>query len=173
MSHRGAAVLFLRVPAVASDMEAAYETWYDEVHIRYRMDKPHFLGAQRYEVLAGQQRYFVFYELSCPSALTSAEYLALREWEAARPAGTFEGAGSGRPGFERGLYEQVAGPSWPAPWLEAPAVYIAGHDPAVEQERAFGEWFDGEHTSAVASIPGVLALRRLVLTNVPLGPRSG
>jgi len=174
MSHPQPAVLFLRVPAVAPDREAAYEKWYDEVHIPYRMDKPDFLGAERYDVLVGRQRYFVFYELSSVSALTSAPYLALREWEAAQPADTFEAVGRSRPvGLERGVYEQVSGPQWPSVAIEAPFAYVAGHEPAGDDELALGAWYDDVHTPNVARIPGVLAIRRFVLTRAQMGAQSG
>lgn len=165
------AVLFLRVPAIAPEREAAYEKWYDEVHIPYRMDKPHFLGAQRYEVLAGRQRYFVFYELESIEALASEPYLALRKWEAAQPPDSFEGPGSSRPGFERGVYEQVAGPQWPTIAVDAPVAYVAGHDPV--DEDAFAAWHDDVHAPTIARVPGVLGMRRFVLTKRDLGPQSG
>jgi hypothetical protein len=167
------AVLFLRVPAVPPKVATAYEQWYDRVHIPYRMDKPHFLGAQRYDVLVGHQRYLVFYELSSPAALMSDEYLTLRRWEAAQPPDSFEAPGSSRPGFERGVYDQVAGPGWPAADLQAPIVHIAGCHPSDDQEDAFGAWMDSDHTQAVSRVPGVVAVRRFVLTRAQLGSNSG
>lgn len=172
MSDRGA-VLFLRVPPVPPAEASAYETWYDRSHIRYRMDKPHFLGAERYDVLRGKHRYFVFYELSAVDALTSPEYLALRDWEAQQPADSFEAVGRIRPGFERGVYEQRSGPPFTAPLESAPVALAAGHTPAAADEDAFGAWYDDEHIPAVRSIPGVVAIRRFVLTKAQMGAQTG
>jgi hypothetical protein len=173
MRSREPAVLFVRVPAVSPEFEAAYEGWYDADHVAHRMDKPHFVGAHRYDVLVGPQRYFVFYELSNVAALTTPEYLALREWEAAQPAGTFEAPGSSRPGFERGVYEQVSGAEFPSPDLDAPVVHIAGYNPPAAEDAAFAAWLDGEYGSAVRRVPGVVGVRHFTLTNRQLGPQAG
>ena len=173
MSDRQAAVLFLRVPPAPPAEAKAYEQWYDHSHIRYRMDKPHFLGAERYDVLRGKHRYFVFYELSSPAALTTPEYLALRDWEAKQPESSFEAVGRSRPGFERGVYEQRSGPAFTAPRTDAPVAYAAGHTPAAADEDAFGTWYDDVHIPAVGRIAGVLDVRRFVLTKAQMGTQSG
>ena len=170
MSDRGA-VLFLRVPPAPPEEAPAYERWYDHSHIRYRMDKPHFIGAERYDVLRGKHRYFVFYELSSVDALTSPEYLVLRDWEAQQPEHSFEAVGRRREGFERGVYEQASGPAWSGPLADAPVVYIAGHDPV--DAEAFGAWYDDVHVPAIERIPGVVAVRRFVLTKAQMGAQSG
>lgn len=165
------AVLFVRVPPVEPHKAAIYEKWYDETHIPNRMDKPDFLGAQRYDLIDGHQRYFVLYEMASTSAMTTPEYLALLAWEAAQPADSFEGPGTSRPGFERGLYEQLSGPHWATvSALQAPVAYIVGHDP--EDQIAFGAWCDKEYALAAKRVSGVLAIRRFMLGK-SLGPQSG
>jgi hypothetical protein len=173
MSSRQPAVLFVRVPAVAADIEAEWNAWYDNIHIQYRMDKPHFLGARRYRVLSGAPRYFVFYELSSVDALTSPEYLKHRQWETAQPAGTFEAIAPKLPGFERGVYEQIYGPRWGSASLDLSALFVAGHDPASEDEASFNAWYDTEHARAIEHVPGVAALRRFRLTQTALTEQSG
>ncbi|MBI4191055.1 MAG: hypothetical protein HY525_11020 [Betaproteobacteria bacterium] len=173
MITRRRAVLFVRVPAVPAEIDAEWNAWYDEIHIAYRMDKPHFLGARRYHALAGEPRCFVLYELACVDALTSPQYLEHRRWETAQPAGTFESIGPKLPGFERGVYEQTYGPQWPCKSFETSTIFLAGHDPLPADEDAFNTWYDTEHARAIERMPGVTALRRFKLTQTPLTARSG
>ena len=173
MTHRESAVLFIRVPPVPAEVDAEWNEWYDKVHTQDRMDKPHFLSARRYRVPAGETRWFLFYELSSVDAMTSPEYLALRDRETSRPPGSLERLGPSLPGFERGVYEQIYGPQWPAAAIEAPVVYVAGHDPQPGAEAAFNAWYEGAHARAPAGIPGVLALRRFRLTSAPMTAQSG
>jgi hypothetical protein len=167
------AVTFIRVPAVAPGRTLAYEEWYDSVHIPFRMKKPGFLGAQRYESLLGRQRYFVLYELLNAAAVEGKEYLELRQWEASQPADSFEAPGTSRPGFERGIYDQVDGPAWPAAELRAPIVYVAGHHPPAGQEGAFSAWLGTGYTPVLKIIPGVSAIRRFALTSHVFGSGTG
>lgn len=173
MIIRRPAVLFVRVPAVPAEIDSAWNAWYDTVHIAYRMDKPHFLGARRYHVLSGATRCFVLYELAGVDALTSPQYLEHRRWETAQPAGTFESIGPKLPGFERGVYEQIYGPDEPCASFDTPAIFLAGHDPLPADEDVFNTWYDTEHARAIERMPGVAALRRFKLTQTPLTAKSG
>ncbi|MCC6535741.1 MAG: hypothetical protein IT531_24585 [Burkholderiales bacterium] len=166
------AVLFVRVPAVPAQIEAAWNAWYDEVHIEYRMDKPHFLGARRYRVLEGAPYCVVLYELASVAALTSPEYLAHRDWETAQPPGTFEAIGPKLPGFERGVYEQIHGPAGESAALETPAIFLAGYDPE-HNEGEFARWCETTHARAILGMPGVAALRGFRLTEAALPTSTG
>jgi hypothetical protein len=166
-------VTFIRVPAVSPERTPAYEQWYDSVHIPYRMNKPGFLGAQRYETLLGRQRYFVLYELFNAAAAEGKEYLELRRWEASQPADSFEAPGTSRPGFERGIYDQLGGPEWPAAGLRAPIVYVAGHHTPAAGEGAFSTWLGSVYAPALEMISGVVAVRRFALTSHVFGPGTG
>lgn len=157
------AVTFIRVPGHAPERTAAYEEWYDTDHIPKRMLNPGFLGAQRYDMVVGRQRYFVLYELEDPSAVVSPEYLALREWESAQPPDSFEGPTTSRPGFERATYLQTAGPDWPDPALEAPVVHVAGYQPTDADAEAFESWLTQKHLPELAAVPGVRAVRQFTL----------
>ena len=167
------AVLFIRVPAVPAEIDAEWNAWYDRLHIEYRMNKPHFLGARRYRVLSGTPQCFVLYELSSVDALTSPAYLELRQWEGSQPPGSFELIAPNLPGFERGVYEQISGSEWPSEALDTATIFVAGHDPLPDDEDAFNAWYDGEHASAVKRVPGVTALRRFRLTRSPMTSKSG
>jgi hypothetical protein len=167
------AVTFIRVPAHSAERTPAYEQWYDTVHIPLRMSKPGFLGAQRYETLRGSQRYFVLYELLNAAAPEGKEYLELRRWEASQPPDSFEAPGLSRPGFERGIYDQLGGPEWPAGELRAPVVYVAGHHPPAAGEAAFSAWLQSSYVPAIGKVPGVLAVRRLALTSRVFGQGTG
>lgn len=168
------AVTFIRVPAHSPERTAAYEEWYDGIHIPHRMTMPGFLGAQRYDMLVGRQRYFVLYELQDPSAVLSPEYLDLRRWESSQPPDSFEAPATSRPGFERAIYEQVAGPEWPAPEIEAPFLHIAGHQPAEIEAPSFESWVLHKHLPELQAIPGVVAVRQFAMAPpTPDVPWSG
>ncbi|RYE38714.1 MAG: hypothetical protein EOP24_46265 [Hyphomicrobiales bacterium] len=163
---------FIRVPAVPDERTAAYEQWYDSTHIPLRMEKPGFLGAQRYETLIGRQRYFVVYELADVTAPEGEEYTKLRQWEASQPPDSFEAPALSRPGFERGIYEQVKGPSWPAPELNAPIVHVAGHHPHDSNDEV-ATWLRDAYVNDLASVEGVRAVRHLVHTQHEYAPGTG
>jgi hypothetical protein len=167
------AVTFIRVPSQTEARTTAYEEWYDGVHIPFRMTKPGFLGAQRYEMLVGRQRYFVLYELSDPTAVISKEYLDLRAWEAAQPPDSFEAPGTGRPGFERGIYDQLGGTAWPAPELETPFLHIAGYHPAAPTRESFATWLRQHHVPLLGELAGVAAVRWFAITDVQMGEGTG
>ncbi|RNM12190.1 DUF4286 family protein [Nocardioides pocheonensis] len=155
---------FIRVPAWHDARTPQYEYWYDNVHIPLRMRQPGFLGAQRYETLLGRQRYFVLYELADATATESPEYLALRSWEAAQPADSFEAPATSRPGFERGIYDQTAGPSWPDPSLTAPVAHIAGFQPSEISEEEFLKKLELMYGTLFRAIPQIAAVRLFRLT---------
>jgi hypothetical protein len=158
------AVTFIRVPSWSAERTAAYEKWYDGVHIPFRMSKPGFLGAQRYDMVQGRQRYFVLYELADPSAVVSPEYLALRRWEGQQPADSFEAPATSRPGFERGIYDQLAGPRWPARELTAPVLHLDGFSPEPDANDRFRTWLLSSHSRALSAVRGVVAVRLFALT---------
>jgi len=158
------AVTFIRVPAWTPDREAAYQAWYDDVHIPLRMTMPGFLGAQRYVTVVGAQRYFVLYELQSPAAVESQEYLDLRAWEQSQPADSFEAPATSRPGFERGIYDQFDGSMWPADELEAPAIHITGHDPAPGRASEVEAFLADELAPSIRDVNGVAEVRQFALT---------
>jgi hypothetical protein len=167
------AVTFIRVPSVAPGRTAAYEKWYDTEHIPLRMSKPGFLGAQRYDMLVGHQRYFVVYELADARTVTGKEYLALRAWEREQPPDSFEAPGTSRPGFERGIYDQLAGPQWPAAELRAPFVHVAGYHPDGSRATRFQAWLCGQHLADLSSVVGVVGVRAFALTSSEMGSGTG
>jgi hypothetical protein len=167
------AVLFVRVPAVPAAIDAQWNAWYDQVHIEYRMRMPGFHSARRYRVEEGPQRCFVLYELASVGALTTPEYIEHRRWEYAQPTTAFEAVGPNLPGFERGVYEKRGGAQAPSTALDAPEVFVAGHDPAPDGEKSFEEWFDGVHQPQMLGVPGVRAVRRFRMTRTPLTAKSG
>lgn len=173
MDAAGQTVLFVRVPAVDPSIDASWQTWYDQVHIEYRMRMPGFLSARRYRVDAGVQRCFVLYEMTSVEAMTSPPYLEHRRWEYAQPATSFEAIGPKLPGFERGVYESRGSTGESASALDAPFVYIAGHDPDPSEEKAFDVWFRDEHEPRIRRTRGVTTIRRFAMTQAALGAKSG
>src|SRR5258705_7524123 len=152
------AITFVRVPSYGSDRTRAYEEWYDGTHIPQRMTKPGFLGGLRYDCILGRQRYLVMYELASAAAPEGAEYVALRRWESQQPPDSFEAPGLTRPGFERGVYDQVGGPEWPNPTLLAPFVHIAGFSPPHSAQPAVDAWLREVHAPLLATLPVATAV---------------
>ena len=167
------AITFVRVPPYGPDRTPAYEEWYDNVHIPNRMTKPGFLGGLRYDCILGRQRYLVMYELTSAASPEGAEYVALRRWESQQPPDSFEAPGLTRPGFERGVYDQVGGPEWPDPALLANIVHIAGFSPAPDARPAVSAWLHGVHAPLLATLPGVTAVRTFVMTGRTFGAGTG
>jgi hypothetical protein len=63
---------------IAAGVEAEYETWHGEAHLRQRLAMPGFRCARRYESDAdGTERYFTVYDLDDLGALSSPHYRAL------------------------------------------------------------------------------------------------
>jgi len=62
-----------------SDIEHSYtdqyRLWHNSEHIPERISIPGFVTGQRYESVNGGRRFFMFYETSSPSVLTSEPYL--------------------------------------------------------------------------------------------------
>jgi hypothetical protein len=137
------------------------------------MTKPGFLGALRYDCIVGRQRYLVMYELDSASAPEGREYVELRRWESQQPPDSFEAPGLTRPGFERGIYDQVAGPDWPDPTLLSPLVHIAGFSPPWAGSAALETWLREVHAPQLAALPGVRAVRTFVRTRRAFGAGTG
>ncbi|WP_442576421.1 hypothetical protein ACSBPH_04600 [Microbacterium sp. F51-2R] len=168
------AVLFLRVPPVPKDDTRRYEEWYDEVHIPYRLRLPGFIGAERWTCAGDGPRYLVFYELADMEALWDREYLALRRWEATQPPETFEGAGTtGRPGFERGVYEVRGGTPALAGMSRPGGILLLGYDPETSHADDFRQWVRQSYIDELGSLPGATAVRHLELTERTMNPQSG
>jgi hypothetical protein len=167
------AITFVRVPPYGPERAQAYEEWYDGTHIPLRMTKPGFLGTLRYDCIVGPQRYLVMYELESASAPEGPEYVALRRWESQQPPESFEAPGLTRPGFERGIYDQVAGPEWPDPALLSRLVHIAGFSPAEAALPAMEEWLRDVHAPRLAELPAVAAVRTFIMTRKTFGSGTG
>jgi hypothetical protein len=170
---RARAVTFIRVPAHDTDRAAAYEDWYDNVHIPVRLSMPGFLGAQRYDMLEGRQRYFVLYELADAGVVTGEKYVAQREWERQQPADSFEAPALSRPGFERGFYDQTSGPEWPAEAIRSPFVHVLGLHPPSDDAKEAQNVLSTHHVPTVAALPGVVASRMFEVSAQEVGSGTG
>jgi hypothetical protein len=60
---------------VAPGREAEFEEWFQHEHLAERLALPGFLLGRRYEVVAGDRRYFNFYLTQSADVLKSAAYL--------------------------------------------------------------------------------------------------
>jgi len=150
----------------ATEPEAGWEDefnrWYDEEHIPNLGGLPGYFSARRYVAVEGEPKYMAMYEIASMEAFRSAEHdhAANTPWTARM-----------RPHFSsRGItfYEQVfpadgvlRGASWGA---EEGGLLTVRLDVAAEHEQDFNDWYDQEHLAALATVPGVIAVRRFRAT---------
>ena len=65
---------------IADSAEAAFNRWYNEVHLPEVLACPGFASATRYECTDGQPRYLAIYELESEDALATPEMQHVRGW---------------------------------------------------------------------------------------------
>jgi antibiotic biosynthesis monooxygenase (ABM) superfamily enzyme len=142
--------------------EEEFNRWYDEEHIPNLRALPGYFSARRYIAVEGEPKYMAIYEIASMDAFRSAEHdrAANTEWTARM-----------RPHFSsRGItfYEQVFPAdgvlNGPAADAREGAFLTVRLDVAPEHEADFNAWYDQEHLAALATVPGVIAVRRFRAT---------
>jgi hypothetical protein len=140
--------------------EQAFDAWYDD-HMAVRLGMPGFLNAQRYRTVDPDgPRHLACYDLADASALSSPEYLALREREAESPRDREIRAII--PFVERRLYRSIdTDEPWAAPWTEhAPFVMSVALEPRPDQVDDFHAWYREEHSPMLMRANGWRRIRR-------------
>jgi hypothetical protein len=140
--------------------EQAFHAWYDD-HMAVRLDMPGILNAQRYRnVDPDGPRHLAWYDLADASALSSPEYLALRDREAETPRDVEMRASV--PFVERRLYRCIdTDEPWAAPWTEhAPFVMSVALEPPPDQVDDFHAWYREEHSPMLMKAKGWRRIRR-------------
>lgn len=155
-------LIYITATEPETGWEDEFNRWYDEEHIPNLHGLPGYLSARRYIAVEGEPKYMAIYEIASMEAFRSAEHdrAANTPWTARM-----------RPHFSsRGItfYEQVfpsdgvlRGPSWDA---EEGGLLTVRLDVAPENEQDFNNWYDQEHLAALATVSGVIAVRRFRAT---------
>ncbi len=73
---------FLRTVLVdiPSEHDAAFNEWYDNVHLPEICKCPGYLGARRFVAIDGEPRYITLYEITTPDAIDTPEIARVRGW---------------------------------------------------------------------------------------------
>ncbi|MCL4744155.1 MAG: hypothetical protein KJZ83_01955 [Burkholderiaceae bacterium] len=167
-------LLFVRISSVPTEIESAWNQWYDTEHLPNRLDKPGFVAARRYRSIFGEYRYLTLYELSALDALTSAPYLELRAREASCSPQSFEVMTQKLPGFARGVYEQIGPKTGEYLIPDTSVLFVIGHDVPPNRDEEFNAWYDTEHLpSMLERVPGFVAGRRFRLVESGVPSASG
>ncbi|MBI3964965.1 MAG: hypothetical protein HY329_04950 [Chloroflexi bacterium] len=154
-------LLFVRID-VPAEVEADFQTWYNEEHIPWRLKRvPGFLSARRYRALEGSPKYAAVYDVASPAVLESREYVALRDEERDRPTEIAQRVVPRFSRLERSIYEEITpDPADYTPPAEGKILLVAMLVPRPDREEEFNAWYDTEHLPALKSIPGFLSARR-------------
>src|SRR3954447_26999743 len=137
--------------------EDEFHDWYDTEHLPERLAVPGFLNAERWLGINDPKDSVALYDLDTVGVLHSPPYLAV-------------GGANGSPWTKRVTGrvrhimrmegEQIRPGDAPAPVGQAQALLLIAMNVAPEHENEFNEWYNTEHLSALAGVPGVLAARR-------------
>jgi hypothetical protein len=138
----------------------AFHEWYED-HMAVRREMPGFFNAQRYQNVDPEgSRHMAWYDLADASALSSQEYLALRDREAVNPR-DIKIRGS-VPFVERRLYRCIdTDEPWAAPREGvAPFVMSVALEPPPGQIDDFHAWYREEHSPMLMEARGWRRIRR-------------
>lgn len=80
--------------------EAAFNTWYNDIHLPEILACPGFISCTRYESVVGEPRYLAIYQLDTEDALTTPEMARVRGWGEQFPN-------------VRNFHERIYRPIWP------------------------------------------------------------
>jgi hypothetical protein len=149
---RAALGVWMDIPA---DKEDDLNRWYTEEHLKDRLEFPGFLTARRYVSLMGSPKYFAFYDLSGPEALSSPEYMKAR----ANPTPWTRRVTGALTANIRNEYEllQTAGTS---PEGGAPYALLVRLETDEAHDAELNQWYEQEHLGALVGVPGVYGAKR-------------
>ena len=152
--------VYVATTTVEPEWEEELNRWYDEEHVPNLLQVPGYFSARRYVAVAGEPKYFAFYEISSIEDYRSPAHdvAANTPWTARmRPHR------SGALAF----YEQVfpaegllPGPAAVDAAAEPGGLLVVRMDIDAEHEPDFNAWYNEEHLPALCSVPGVIAARR-------------
>lgn len=149
---RGLMAVWMSVPA---ELEDELNRWYDEEHLRERMNVPGFLRARRYVSLHGEPKYIALYDLEDVAVLGGDAYRQVRSnptpWTRRMQQLVTETI--------RNEYELLLELGTTPP-EGAPYALLVCLETEPEHEAELNEWYNSEHLPALAGVPGVHAAKR-------------
>jgi len=158
---------------VPSEIETEWNRWYDDKHIPARLNHaPGFLTARRFVAIDDAPKYLSLYDLANIHALTSKDYLKLREREASLPLDSFEAITPTLPNFSRRIFEKIYPEEGEYRIPNTKIIFVVGHDVPAAREEEFNAWYNTEHIPAMLErVPGFVTARRFMTIKPQLPPR--
>jgi len=160
------AILFGTFKTIPPEMEAEWNRWYDTHHSNSRLALPGFVAARRFRSYEGECQYLSLYEMESTAAVSTPEYMALRDSELPLPADSMTMRSRNLPGFVRGVYQQIF-PQKPYVMPDSKVLFVVAHDIPDGREDEFSAWYNTEHIPAMLRLPGFLTARRFKLAHPP------
>jgi hypothetical protein len=146
--------LFTVFVAVQAAHKAAFNDWYNRVHVPEIMACPGFLSSVRYEEVRADGCYMAMYELSGPEALESDAFGQARGWKEMQPVVL----GSNNAVWTH-LY--TASPESAARGGGVPTLLRFNRSTASpEREVQFNQWYNEVHLPELLACPGWLSASR-------------
>ncbi len=147
-------LLFTVFVEVQAAHKAAFNDWYNQVHVPEIMACPGFLSSVRYEEVDADGRYMAMYELSGLEALESDEFGTARGWKEMQPVVL----GSNNAVWTH-LY--TAAPGSGGRSSAAPALLRCNRSAvAPERDAQFNQWYNETHLPELLECPGWLSASR-------------
>ena len=146
-----------------AELEAEFNTWYDEEHIPDRLVIDGFDRADRYLEVDAERRYLAVYQLSDLAALETPAYRALKEQPSARTQRMLSSVS----GFTRFTCHQTydSGDAGEHRFLTAVAFPVPAED-----EAQFDDWYDNEHAPLLLEAEDWLRVHRYKVRSGDGGP---
>jgi hypothetical protein len=139
-----------------AELDTGFHHWYDEHHIPIRMAAPGFVSAQRYRDEA-TRNYLAVYEMTSPSALSTPEYLRIKN-EPSETTAKMLGAVSG---FTRYLGTELGRHArGQTAFIDAPVLYPVFFEVPKERQAEFDSWYKDEHIPILMEEERWLGVRR-------------
>lgn len=141
------------------EWEGEFNLWYDNDHIRSRMQIDGFQGAQRYRAVGGRA-YAVIYEMNSLDALSSPAYEHLRTHESEQTEWMLANVR----GFTRSLGTEAGSHHFDEPAREAPFILVTMFDVPPGYLTDFDGWMTEEHIPLLLASPHWIGVRRFHMT---------
>ena len=162
--------------------EKEWNDYYNKIHVADRVEIPGFLSARRFKKvegiprqysIPGDSQYLSLYDLVNVNVLNGKDYRKVWEKDHAKPQYSFEYQIFKLPKFARGIFEQIfpENDEYTAP--DSRYVLLVGHEIPRGKASEFNAWYNTEHIPMLLKVPGVLNIRRFVMSRGETPPIVG
>ena len=139
--------------------EGKFNEWYDNDHIRSRMQIRGFEGAQRYRIEEGDS-YLIVYDMESLSVLKTPQYEYLKTHESEQTKWMLANVRN----FTRNLGTEIGRDHFDDKAREAPLIFVSMFNVPQQYCEAFDEWMTKDHAPLLLKNKDWLAIRRFHMT---------